>query len=308
MRVPVPDGSVTDLVATLGREVTRDEVNAAFKAASESGPLAGKLVYTEDLIVSIGHRGLGRVVHVRRLGHDGDGQPGQGHRLVRQRVGVLEPSGRPRRARRLEAVGGDPPHAGRSRRRRREAGLRPGGLQRPAGRRRGSGRRAHPGGAADGDRAPGPRRLARPGLASRPAQGTGEGRAAPGAGGRAAAGAARPAGGGARRARPGVAPRRSGDPAREPPLRSRRGGERPDLRRAARRARRRLCRRRVRGGAPRARERLGPARADARERPSVRRRAPDAARGRGALPLAARSGPSVRGGPRRRRRSPTSSP
>ena len=52
MRVPVPDGSVTDLVATLGREVTRDEVNAAFKAASESGPLAGKLVYTEDLIVS----------------------------------------------------------------------------------------------------------------------------------------------------------------------------------------------------------------------------------------------------------------
>ena len=52
LRVPVPDGSVTDLVATLGREVTRDEVNAAFKAASENGPLAGKLVYTEDLIVS----------------------------------------------------------------------------------------------------------------------------------------------------------------------------------------------------------------------------------------------------------------
>jgi glyceraldehyde 3-phosphate dehydrogenase (phosphorylating) len=52
MRVPVPDGSVTDLVATLNREVTIDEVNAAFKAASESGPLAGKVVYTEDLIVS----------------------------------------------------------------------------------------------------------------------------------------------------------------------------------------------------------------------------------------------------------------
>ncbi|MEP7059597.1 MAG: type I glyceraldehyde-3-phosphate dehydrogenase, partial [Actinomycetota bacterium] len=52
MRVPVPDGSVTDLVATLSREVTVDEVNAAFKAASESGPLAGKVVYTEDLIVS----------------------------------------------------------------------------------------------------------------------------------------------------------------------------------------------------------------------------------------------------------------
>jgi glyceraldehyde 3-phosphate dehydrogenase len=52
MRVPVPDGSVTDLVATLGREVSIDEVNQAFRTASESGPLAGKLVYTEDPIVS----------------------------------------------------------------------------------------------------------------------------------------------------------------------------------------------------------------------------------------------------------------
>jgi glyceraldehyde 3-phosphate dehydrogenase len=53
MRVPVPDGSVTDLVVTLKREITVDEVNAAFKAASESGPLSGGLlVYTEDPIVS----------------------------------------------------------------------------------------------------------------------------------------------------------------------------------------------------------------------------------------------------------------
>jgi glyceraldehyde 3-phosphate dehydrogenase len=53
MRVPVPDGSVTDLVATLKREVSADEINAAFKAASERGPLAdGRLVYTEDPIVS----------------------------------------------------------------------------------------------------------------------------------------------------------------------------------------------------------------------------------------------------------------
>ncbi len=52
MRVPVPDGSVTDLVATVGREVSVEEVNAAFRAASETGPLAGKLVYTEDPIVS----------------------------------------------------------------------------------------------------------------------------------------------------------------------------------------------------------------------------------------------------------------
>ena len=52
MRVPVPDGSVTDLVATLERPAGVDEVNAAFRDAARSGPLAGKLVYTEDPIVS----------------------------------------------------------------------------------------------------------------------------------------------------------------------------------------------------------------------------------------------------------------
>ncbi len=51
LRVPVPDGSVTDLVAQLGREVTKDEVNAAFRAAAD-GPLKGYLAYTSDLIVS----------------------------------------------------------------------------------------------------------------------------------------------------------------------------------------------------------------------------------------------------------------
>src|SRR5262249_9059307 len=52
MRVPVPDGSVTDLVAKVRAGVTTEQVNEAFKAASESGSLAGKLVYTEDPIVS----------------------------------------------------------------------------------------------------------------------------------------------------------------------------------------------------------------------------------------------------------------
>ncbi|MFE7357827.1 type I glyceraldehyde-3-phosphate dehydrogenase [Streptomyces sp. NPDC057543] len=52
MRVPVPTGSVTDLVITLEREVTRDEVNAAFQKAAEEGPLKGKLAYTQDPIVS----------------------------------------------------------------------------------------------------------------------------------------------------------------------------------------------------------------------------------------------------------------
>jgi glyceraldehyde 3-phosphate dehydrogenase len=51
LRVPVPDGSITDLVVELGRDVTKDEVNAAFKAAAE-GALKGILYYTEDPIVS----------------------------------------------------------------------------------------------------------------------------------------------------------------------------------------------------------------------------------------------------------------
>ena len=53
LRVPVPDGSATDLVATLKREVSVEEVNGAFEAAAGSGPLSGgRLVYTEDPIVS----------------------------------------------------------------------------------------------------------------------------------------------------------------------------------------------------------------------------------------------------------------
>jgi len=51
MRVPVPDGSVTDLVCEVEREVTKDEVNAAYAAAAD-GPLKGYLVYTADQIVS----------------------------------------------------------------------------------------------------------------------------------------------------------------------------------------------------------------------------------------------------------------
>jgi glyceraldehyde 3-phosphate dehydrogenase len=52
LRVPTPTGSATDLTVTVGRETTKDEVNAAFKAAAASGPLAGYLTYTEDDIVS----------------------------------------------------------------------------------------------------------------------------------------------------------------------------------------------------------------------------------------------------------------
>ena len=52
MRVPVPDGSVTDLVAVLGREASADEVNEAFSSAAATDHWAGLLEYTEDPIVS----------------------------------------------------------------------------------------------------------------------------------------------------------------------------------------------------------------------------------------------------------------
>jgi glyceraldehyde 3-phosphate dehydrogenase len=52
MRVPVPDGSVVDLVVELGREVSAEEINAAIKAKADTGDLAGILQYTEDPIVS----------------------------------------------------------------------------------------------------------------------------------------------------------------------------------------------------------------------------------------------------------------
>lgn len=52
LRVPTPTGSATDFVVTLKRDTTVEEVNAAFKKASETN-LKGILEYTEDPIVSI---------------------------------------------------------------------------------------------------------------------------------------------------------------------------------------------------------------------------------------------------------------
>jgi glyceraldehyde 3-phosphate dehydrogenase len=52
LRVPVQDGSITDFTGILGKEVTVDEVNEAFRAAATTGPLAKVLVYNEDPIVS----------------------------------------------------------------------------------------------------------------------------------------------------------------------------------------------------------------------------------------------------------------
>ena len=52
IRAPVPTGSITDLVVQLGREVTVDEVNAAYRGAAEGGRLEGILRYADDPLVS----------------------------------------------------------------------------------------------------------------------------------------------------------------------------------------------------------------------------------------------------------------
>jgi glyceraldehyde 3-phosphate dehydrogenase len=53
VRVPTPNVSLVDLTFTPKRDTSVEEVNGALKAASESGPLAGILDYTEEPLVSI---------------------------------------------------------------------------------------------------------------------------------------------------------------------------------------------------------------------------------------------------------------
>ncbi|MFN2398697.1 MAG: type I glyceraldehyde-3-phosphate dehydrogenase [Gemmatimonadaceae bacterium] len=57
VRVPTPDISFTDLVAEVERPTTVQDVNAAFRAAADSGPLKGILAYTEEELVSCDYIG-----------------------------------------------------------------------------------------------------------------------------------------------------------------------------------------------------------------------------------------------------------
>jgi glyceraldehyde 3-phosphate dehydrogenase len=60
MRVPTPNVSVVDLVVWVEKATTKDEVNAALKAASESGPLKGYLGYETNELVSADFKGDSR--------------------------------------------------------------------------------------------------------------------------------------------------------------------------------------------------------------------------------------------------------
>ena len=60
MRVPTPNVSVVDLVAWVEKKTTKEDVNAALKKASESGPLKGYLGYEANELVSSDFKGDGR--------------------------------------------------------------------------------------------------------------------------------------------------------------------------------------------------------------------------------------------------------
>jgi glyceraldehyde 3-phosphate dehydrogenase len=53
VRVPTPNVSLIDLTFTPGRDTSKEEINGALKAASENGPLAGILDYSDEPLVSI---------------------------------------------------------------------------------------------------------------------------------------------------------------------------------------------------------------------------------------------------------------
>ena len=100
LRVPIPTGSITDFTAVLKGSPSIDEINDAYAAAASEGPLAGVLDYTEEPIVS-----SDIVTSPASCTIDGGMTMAQGTlvkvvRLVRQRVGLLEPPGRSQRHRR----------------------------------------------------------------------------------------------------------------------------------------------------------------------------------------------------------------
>ena len=104
LRVPTPAGSITDLSArcvtrchptTSTRRSPRPRNDAAYRGSSSTATSRWSRPTSSGT----------RVVHLLGQRHDGERQPGQGPRLVRQRMGLLQPPRRPRRVRR-HRVGG----------------------------------------------------------------------------------------------------------------------------------------------------------------------------------------------------------
>ncbi len=75
MRVPVPNGSITELVVSLSASPSVEELNDTFRDAADSGPLAGVLGYTDDEVVSTDILGLpfSSTVDLQSTNQVGDG-------------------------------------------------------------------------------------------------------------------------------------------------------------------------------------------------------------------------------------------
>lgn len=111
IRVPVPVGSIVELNTTVTRDVTRDEVLAAYRVAAE-GPLMRRTRVLGRPARVVRHHGQSGFVDLRLGPHPRRRAPRQGGCLVRQRVGLLEPRDRYARAPRHPLTGrqgGTPP-------------------------------------------------------------------------------------------------------------------------------------------------------------------------------------------------------
>ena len=101
LRVPVADGSITDFTAVVpARRDRRRRSTRPSPPPPPAGPLAPGARLHRGPHRLLGHRGQPGLVHLRRRAHHGAARrrpdhPGQGAGLVRQRVGLLQPAGRP---------------------------------------------------------------------------------------------------------------------------------------------------------------------------------------------------------------------
>ncbi len=97
VRVPTIDVSLVDLTLTTEKPITVESINAAMKKASETAPLHGFLSYVDEELVSSDFIGNPASSLFDATPDQGARrQIRQGLRLVRQRVGLLEPHDRPR--------------------------------------------------------------------------------------------------------------------------------------------------------------------------------------------------------------------
>ena len=108
LRVPTPTGSITDFVAIAAAK-TSTSTRSTTRSAPRSNDASyrGVLEYSDEPLVSADIVRQPVVVHLLVARHDGQRPDGEGARLVRQRVGLLEPARRPRRVPRREVARAD---------------------------------------------------------------------------------------------------------------------------------------------------------------------------------------------------------